>query len=61
LREIWINSSTTITAFEKACEFLPLPTVPHDVKIKTHIPKLQLMDPKEQEDLPIEIPVGDNY
>jgi hypothetical protein len=52
LRGIWTNC-TTITAFESAYEFLAQPTVPHDVNMMTHIPKLQLADPCKQEDLPI--------
>jgi hypothetical protein len=58
---IWINSSTTITPFESAYEFLPLPTVPHDVNMTTNIPKLQFADPNGQEYLPIEILVGGDH
>jgi hypothetical protein len=61
MRGIWTNSSTTITAFESAYEFLPQPTVPHDVNMLTHIPKLQFADPREQEDLPIELLVGGDH
>jgi hypothetical protein len=35
--------------------------MPHDVNMMTHIPKLQLADPCEQEDLPIEILVGGDH
>jgi hypothetical protein len=58
LRGIWTYSSITITAFESAYEFLPQPTVPYDVNMMMHIPKVQFADPKEKEDLPIEILVG---
>ena len=61
LRGTWTNSSTIITAFESAYEFLAQPTVPHDVKMMTHILKLQLADPCEQEDLTIEILVGGDH
>jgi len=61
VRGIWINSSTTTTAFESAYEILPLPTVPHDVNMMTHIPKLKFADPNEQEDLPIQILVGGDH
>ena len=57
LRGVCTNSSTTITAFESACKFLPQPTVPY-VNGMTHIPKLQFADPRESEDLPIENLVG---
>ena len=51
-----------MTAFESACEFLPQPTVAHDVNGMTQIPELQFADPRESEDLPIEILVeGDHY
>jgi len=55
------NFKTTITAFVSAYEFLPQPTVPRDTNIKTHNTKLQLADPKEREDLPIEILVGSDH
>jgi hypothetical protein len=61
MRGIWTNSSTIITAFEGAYEFLHQPTVSHDINMMTHVPKLQLADPREQEELPIEILVGDNH
>ena len=62
LRGIWTNFNTPVTAFESAYEFLPQPKVPRDVNITTHTPKLQFADPKEQEDLPIEILVeSDHY
>jgi hypothetical protein len=59
LRGIWTNFNTTITAFESSYEFLPQPTVPRDNM--THTPKLQFADPREQEDLPIEILVGGDH
>ena len=61
LRGIWTNSSTTITAFESAYQFLPQPTMPHDVNRMTHIRKLQLADPREEEDLPIEMLIGGDH
>jgi len=48
MRRIWTNSSTIITAFERAYEFLPQPTVLYDINMMTHVPKLQLADPREQ-------------
>jgi hypothetical protein len=50
-----------ITTFESAYEFLPQPTVPRDINIMKHEHKLQFADPKEQEDLPIEIHVGGDH
>jgi len=61
LRGIWTNFNTTITAFESAYEFLPQPTVPRDSNMTMHTPKLQFADPKEQEDLPIQILVGSDH
>ena len=61
IRGIWTNSSTTITAFESAYQFLPQPTMPHDVNRMTHIRKLQLADPREEEDLPIEMLIGGDH
>jgi hypothetical protein len=61
MRWICTNSSTIITAFESACDFLLLPSVPHEVNMMTHIPKLQLAGPTDQEDLPIEILVGGDH
>ena len=61
LRGVCTNSSTTITAFQSAYKFLPQPTVPHDVNGIMHIPKLQFADPRESEDLPIEILVRGNH
>jgi hypothetical protein len=61
LRGIWTNSSTINIAFESAYEFLAQTTVLHDVNIMTHIPKIQLVDPSEQEDLTIEILVGGDH
>ena len=59
LKGMWTNFNTTITAFNGAYEFLPQPTVPQDNM--THTPKLQFADPREQEDLPIEILVGGEH
>jgi hypothetical protein len=56
-RAIWTNSSTTITAFESAYEFLPQPTMPRNINMMTHTPKLQFADPREQDELPVEIAV----
>jgi hypothetical protein len=53
LKGIWTNSSTIITAFQSAYEFLAQPTVSQDFNMMTHIPKLQLADPCKQEELPI--------
>ena len=62
LREIFTNPSTTITEFKSAYEFLPQPPLPHNVNGMTLIHKLQFADPRDQEDLPIEIMVrGDHY
>jgi hypothetical protein len=61
MRGIWNNSSKIITAFQSAYEFLPQPTVTHDINTMTHILKLQLSDPREQEDLSIEILVGGDH
>jgi hypothetical protein len=59
LKGIWTNSSTITTAFESDYEFLAQPTMPQDANM-THIPKLQLADPCEEE-LPIEILVGGDH
>jgi len=61
LRGVWTNFNTTITAFESAYEFLPQPTAPRDINITTHNTKFQLADPKEREDLPIEILDGNDH
>ena len=61
LRGIWTNFSTTITAFESAYKFLPQPTVSREINGTTHTPKLQFADPREQEDLPIEILIGGDH
>jgi hypothetical protein len=61
LRGIRTNSSTIITAFESAYEFLAQPTLPQDVNTVTHISKLQLADPCEQEEVPIEILIGGDH
>jgi len=61
LRGVWTNFNTTVTAFESAYEFLPKPTVPRDINITTHNTKLQLEDPKERENFPIEILVGSDH
>ena len=47
LKGICTNSSTTITLFESAYNFLAQRTEPHDVNGMTHIPKLQFADPRE--------------
>jgi hypothetical protein len=61
LRWIWTYFSTAITAFESANEFLLQPTLSRDINM-THTPKLQFTNPREQEDLHIEILVrGDHY
>jgi hypothetical protein len=61
LRDIWNNSSTTITAFESAHEFLPQPTVPLDINMMTQTHKLQFADPWEQDDFPMEILIGGDH
>jgi len=61
LRGFVPTSARTITAFESAYDFLPQTTVPHDVNGMTLIPKIQLSEPRDSEDVPIEILVGSDH
>ena len=61
LKSIWTAFSTTITVYESGYVFIPQPTVSPDIATPTPTPKLQLADPRENGDFPIEILVGGDY
>lgn len=51
----------SITAYESAHTLSAQPAVPQDVTTLAYTRKLQLADPKEEEDIPVEILIGGDH
>jgi len=61
-KSIWKNNTVSITAFESTHALCPHPTVPHDITIMAHTPKINLADLREGErDHPIEVLIGGDH
>ena len=61
-KSIWRNTTVAMTAFESTHALCPHPTVPHDITTMAQTRKIQLTDPRGEQDLPIEVLiVGDYY
>jgi len=61
MKGAWTNSMVSITAYESAHTLSAQPAVPQDVTTLAYTRKLQLADPKEEEDIPVEILIGGDH